>query len=140
MNLRTGKRWFMVRKRGRGEDFRAFLELLHEHYHGWHLALLLDEDSSHTNGKSRTLAKELSIKLIWMPNRSPKLNPMDHLWGQGKDIVSANRQYATIEQQADLFVEHLENLTPRDALHTAGVLAPKFWLKFVLSKNTCGPA
>jgi transposase len=140
MNLCTGGRWFLVRKRGRGEDFRAFLELLHEHYRSWHLALLLDEDSSHTDGKSQALVEELGIELIWMPKRSPKLNPMDHLWGQGKDIISGNRQYATIDQQVDLFIEHLENLPPRTALRTSGVLAPTFWLKSVLSKNFCGPA
>lgn len=140
MNLCTGKRWFLVRKRGRSEDFRAFLEMLHDHYRGWHLALLLDEDSSHTAAKSQACAEELSIELIWMPNRSPKLNPIDHLWGQGKDIVSANRQYATIDQQVELFVEHLENLPPRQALRTSGVLSKRFWLKSVLSKNLCGPA
>lgn len=140
MNLCTGTRWLLARKRSRGEDFRAFLELLHDHYHGWHVALLLDEHPCHIADDSQAMAEEMSIELIWLPNRAPKLNPMDHLWGQGKDIISGNRQYATIDQQVELFVEHLENLTPREALHTSGVLAPHFWLKSSLSKNLCGPA
>lgn len=140
MNLVTGRRWFMARKRQRGEDFQEFLEYLHWHYRGWHVALLLDEDPSHTAGRSLDLAYFLDIELIWLPKRSPELNPMDHLWGQGKDIVSANRQYAYIEQHVDRFIQHLESLSDRKALQTSGVFSDHFWLKTTLSKNFCGPA
>ena len=61
-----------------------------------------------------------------LPVRSPELNPMDPLWGQAKDVVSANRQYVDIDEQADLFVSHLYSLWDRDALRTSGVLSKKF--------------
>jgi hypothetical protein len=140
MNLCTGSRWFLVRDCQKALDFQEFLSLLHAHYRGWHLALLLDEDSSHVANGSLELAAQLSIRLIWLPNRSPNLNPMDRLWGQGKDVVTANRQYATIEGQVDRFQTYLESLSNREALHTAGVLSKGFWLRSVLSKNFCGPA
>jgi hypothetical protein len=30
-----------------------------------------------------------------LPKRSPKLNPLDTLWGQGKDLLSANNSKVT---------------------------------------------
>lgn len=140
MNLCTGRRWFLVRDHHQALDFQAFLSLLHEHYRGWHVALLLDEDSSHTATGSLELAEELSIKLIWLPKRSPKLNPLDSLWGQGKDVVSASRQYAMIDNQVHRFLAYLESLSPCEALHTSGVLSTHYWLRFVLSKHFGGLA
>ena len=140
MNLCTGSGSFLVRRRQRAEDFQEFLGFLHWHYRGWHPALLLDEDPSHTAKGSQQLAESLSIKLLWLPKRSPKLNPMDTLWGQAKDVVSANRQYATIDDQVDRFLNYLNALSPREALHTSGVLSKNFWLRLALSKHFCGPA
>src|SRR5205085_6476922 len=108
MNLWTGSRLFLARKRQRADDFQAFLRVIHHHYRGWHVALLLDEDPSHTAKGSVGLAGLFEIELIWLPKRSPKLNPMDTLWGQGKDALSANKQYATIDEQVDRFLRHLE--------------------------------
>jgi dehydratase family protein/DDE superfamily endonuclease len=47
-NLSTGHRLFLARERQRARDFQAFLEVLHHHYRAWQVALLLDEDPSHT--------------------------------------------------------------------------------------------
>lgn len=132
MNLRTGTRLFLVREHQRAEDFQAFLRLVQHHYRGWHVALLLDEDSSHTAGASQRLVSCLDIELLWLPKRSPKLNPMDHLWGDGKDQISANRQYATIDDQVEWFVQYLSHLSAWEALHKAGILSKKFWLRTVL--------
>ncbi len=132
MNLRTGNRLFLARERQRAVDYQVFLRLVHHHYRGWHVAMLHDEDPSHTAKGSVALASALDIELLWLPKRSPKLNPMDTLWGQGKDVVSANKQYATIDDQVDRFIRHLESLSPWEALHTAGTFSEKFWLKSVL--------
>jgi transposase len=132
MNLRTGKRLFLAREHQRQNDFRAFLELIHRHYRGRHIALLLDENPSHTAGRSQQLATELHIKLLWLPKRAPELNPMDQLWGQAKDIVSANLQYPTIDEQLNTFIEYLECLTDWEARYTSGVLSDEFWLKSVV--------
>lgn len=140
MNLLNGKRWLMVQDRQRAEDFQEFLEVLHWLYRGWHLALLLDEDSSHTDEETQDMAEDLSIEFIWLPKRAPKLNPMDHLWGHGKNIVSANKQYATIDEQVNRFIKYLADLSARETLHMAGVLSPKFWLRSVLSRKFPGPA
>ena len=132
MNLRTGRRLFLPREHQRAADFQAFLRVVHYYYRGWHVALLLDEDSSHTAKGSVELAGWYDIDLIWLPKRSPKLNPMDTLWGQGKDVISADKQYIQIDDQVDRFIAYLESLSAWEALHTAGVFANGFWLKSVL--------
>ena len=132
MNLRTGARVLVPRLKGRSADFQAFLGEVRSAYRGWHVALLLDEDPSHT-AKASLLQAE-GMTLLWLPKRSPKLNPMDTLWGQGKDVISADKQYGTIEEQVDRFLRHLRSLSNREALHTSGVLSEKFWLRGALSK------
>jgi hypothetical protein len=92
---------------------------------------MLDEDPCHT-AKASVAAAE-GMTLLWLPKRSPELNPMDTLWGQGKDVISANKQYATIEEQVDRFLRYLQSLSNQEALHTSGVLSEDFWLKRVLS-------
>ena len=57
-----------------------FLRELRRRYRDRPIALLLDEDSSHTARASQHLAAELGIELLWLPKRSPELNPMEHLW------------------------------------------------------------
>jgi transposase len=132
MNLRTGTRLFLLRHRQRQVDFQAFLTALHRHYRGWRVALLLDEDSSHTAGRSQQLADDYHVKLLWLPKRSPELNPMERLWGHAKSIVSANMQYPTIDEHALTFLEYLLTLTPHEALQASGILSHRFWLKSVL--------
>ncbi len=140
MNLRTGSRFTLVRERQRAADFQEFLRVLHHHYRGWHVAMLLDEDPSHTARGSVRLAERFDVEPLWLPKRVPELNPMDTLWGQAKDVVSVNKQYATIEEQVDRFLTHLRGLSNQEALHTSGVLSKKFWLRGALSKLFCGPA
>jgi hypothetical protein len=132
MNLRTGTRLFVPRLKGRSGDFQAFLGEVRSRYRGWHVALLLDEDPSHTAKASLREAKDMT--LLWLPKRSPKLNPMDTLWGQGKDVISANKQYTTIDEHVGRFLDHLWSLTAQEALHTSGVLSKRFWLRGALSK------
>lgn len=140
LNLRTGRRLFLARPRQRQGDFQDFLRLIRTHYHGWRVALLLDGHPSHTSQGSQRLAERLNIELLWLPKRSPELNPMDHLWGRGKDVVSANLQRPTIDEHVTEFLTYLESLSPWEALNAAGVYSRNFWLKTALGQNFCGPA
>lgn len=132
MNLKTGSRYLLDREHQRAVDFQAFLKVLHDRYRGWHVALLLDEDPSHTAKASVRLAEAFDVDLLWLPKRVPELNPMDTLWGQAKDVISADKQYPSLDEQVDRFIGHLEDLSPWDALHTSGVLSDDFWLRDVL--------
>lgn len=138
MNLRSGTRLFMERRKGCSEDFQAFLVEVRSRCRGWHIALLLDEDPCHTALASLQAAR--SMTLLWLPKRAPQLNPMDTLWGQGKDVISANKQYAAIDEQVERFLRCLRAMSNQEALRTSGVLSKHFWLGSVLPKNFCSPA
>ncbi len=138
MNVRTGTRLLVPREKGRSADFQAFMAEVRSAYRGWHVALLLDEDSCHTARASQPALEGMT--LLWLPHRAPKLNPMDTLWGQGKDVISASKQYGTIEEQVERFRTHLQAMSNWQALHTAGVLSKRFWLREALSNLACGPA
>ena len=129
LNPSHGTRLFLERKRQRAEDFREFLGLIHEHYRGWQVSLILDEDTSHTARASRREASLLGIRLIWLPIRCPELNALDHLWRHGKQQVCANRQYGSIEEQVHHFLHYPEGLSVEEVLRKAGVLSEDYWLK-----------
>jgi DDE superfamily endonuclease len=129
INIRTGHRLLMARARQRGEDFRAFLTVIGSHYRGWRVALLLDEDPSHTARASQALAAALGIRLVWLPKRCPELNGMDHLWGHGKDHMCANKQYETIDGAVERFIGYLKGLPNAEALRQAGIVSKDYWLR-----------
>lgn len=135
MNLATGHRLFLARPRQRAEDFQAFLRLVRRHYRGWQVTIVLDRDRSHDAHASQALAARLGIRLLWLPKRAPELNPMDTLWGQGKDAICANKQFTSIDEQVAAFIKHVGSLSNQEALRTSGVLSKRFWLKSVLEKN-----
>jgi transposase len=135
INLRTGRRVLLPRHRQRAVDFCAFLDELRRRYRHRPIALLLDEDSSHTAQASRARAQEIDIRLIWLPKRCPELNPMDHLWRSAKEHACANRQDTTIDVTVARAIRYLLRLTPREALRKAGVLSRRFWLRRVVSNR-----
>ena len=90
--------------------------------------MVLDEERSHTAHASQALAGLRDIELLWLPKRSPHLNPMDHLWRHGKENICANWQYSNIDDEVESFFVYLYNLTPTEALRKAGILSGDFWL------------
>jgi transposase len=129
LNTSSGTRLFLERQKQRAEDFREFLGLIHRHYRGWQVSLILDEDSSHTAKVSQREARLMEFKLVWLPVRCPELNAVDHLWRHGKERVCANRQYASIDEQVHHFLHYLEGLSVQETLQKAGVLSEDYWLK-----------
>ena len=92
------------------------------------VALLLDKASGHTAQSSADLAAELDIEMIWLPTRATNINPMDRLWNWGKDKICADKQYLSIDSQADRFIQYSLGLSPQEALRKAGILSGRFWL------------
>lgn len=128
LNIRTGNRLLWALLGHRAADFQEFLDVVRWYHRGWHVAMVLDEDSSHTAAGSCHLASQRDMEFLWLPTRSPHLNPMDHLWRHGKQVICANWQYPTIEEQVEAFFLYLYELSPRDALRKAGVSSGEFWL------------
>jgi hypothetical protein len=63
-----------------------------------------------------------------LPARASNINPMDRLWKWGKDKLCANKQYLSIDYQADRFSEYLLGLSAQEALRKSGLLSGRFWL------------
>ncbi len=66
---------------------------------------------------------------MWLPKHCPELNPQDHLWRELKRLIVANRQYPTMDKEADEAERWLLSLTPTTARRKAGILSSNFWLK-----------
>ena len=95
------------------------------------MALLLDENSCHTAQGSLRLARTLGIQWVWLPKRSPHLNPLEHLWREAKGVIWANYQDAGLDHQVGGFIDSLQNLSALQRLRKAGVLSKTFWLRCV---------
>jgi transposase len=129
INPRTGHRVVLRRPRHRQEDFQAFLRELRRCYPGRPIWLLLDKASCHSAIRSQQLAAHLGITLLWLPKQCPELNPQDHLWKELKRLITANRQFRTIDTEAAYAERWLLGLTATEARRKAGVLSRDFWLK-----------
>lgn len=132
INPRTGHRLVLRRSRQTQEDFQAFLRHLRAHYGGRPIWLLLDRAPCHDAIKSRQLAAQLGIELLWLPKQCPELNPVDHLWKELKRLMAANRQFKTVDEGADHAERWFLGLTPREALRKAGILSQDFWRRDLL--------
>jgi transposase len=132
INFRTGHRVVLRRPRQRQEDFQDFLRELRRRYRGRPIWLLLDQASFHQAIKSQQLAARLGITLLWLPKQCPELNSEDHLWKELKRLITANRQFRTIDQEAAYAERWLLGLTATEARRKAGVLSGDFWLKAFL--------
>jgi transposase len=128
INVETGHRLLVPREGACAADFQVLLRLVRQEYPGERVAVLLDRASRHTAGESEALAAELEIELIWLPTRCANVNPMDRLWKWGKDKICGNKQYLSMDYQAERFIEYLLGLSPQEALRKAGFLSGRFWL------------
>lgn len=138
INPRTGHRLVLRRFAQRQEDFQAFLRYLRRHYPGRPLWLLLDKAPCHDAARSKQLAARLGIELLWLPKQCPELNAMDQLFKDLKRLIAANRQFRTIDEEADYAEQWILTLTVRQALRKASVLSDGFWLKDFF-ENFCIP-
>lgn len=94
--------------------------------------MLLDEAPCHIAGKSEALAAQLDIHSVWLPKQCSELNAMDQLWKELKSNLSANYQYASIDEHAETAQAWVLDLTDKEALRKAGVLSKNFWLRSFL--------
>lgn len=134
LNLRTGHRIALVRRRTGTVEFCEFLRLRRRHYRHRPLVLLLDHAPWHIPKRVLALASELAIELMWLPKQSPELNPMDHLFREMKRIIAATRQIQPLDQHVTIAVDWMMALTPTQTRTKAALRSPSFWL-FPLSKN-----
>ena len=132
INLRTGHRVCLRGANMRQMNFHALLSEVRRRYGRRPVWMLLDEAPCHIAEKSQALAAALDIHLVWLPKQCSELNSMDQLWKELKGNVSANYQYASIDEHAEYAEHWLLTLTNEEALRKAGVLSKNFWLQSFL--------
>jgi transposase len=137
INLLTGHRIIMIARTQHQQEFQRFLRHLRCAYRGRPVCLLLDKHRSHTAPATVQLARQLGIRLLWLPTQSPELNAMDQLWRHLKQRIAANRQYETIDELASIARAWMLSLTTTVALRFAGIKSKNFWLRRFL-QNFCG--
>ena len=71
----------------------------------------------------------MGVVLLWLPKQCPELNAMDQLFKDLKRLIAANRQFRTIDEEAEYAEHWIMTLTARQALRKASVLSDDFWLK-----------
>ena len=59
--------------------------------------LVLDNAPYNKSSPVRDLAKELGIRIVYLPTYSPNLNPIERLWKYMKRKVMANRYFPDVE-------------------------------------------
>ncbi len=133
MNLKTGDEIEYISTKFRQGEFQDVLRLMRAHWRGWHIVLFLDKHSAHTARASRRLARDLGIRLRWLPTACPELNPLDHLWRHLKKDIIANQPTPDLDVEIACALHYLKSLSPRQRLRKAGVLSGTFWLADVLA-------
>jgi transposase len=133
INVRTAHRVVMKRKQAGGKDAQALLRAWRKRYRGWGtIWLLLDRAPSNRDRTTQALAERLRIELVWLPQQTPHLNPMDQLWRERKRLIAANRQADTIDALALAAEQWVLGLSRAEALRKAGLLSKNFWLRNLL--------
>lgn len=132
INLRTGHRLVWRGPNMRQEQFQFFLREVRRRYAGRPVWMLLDEAPCHVAARSKALAATLGVELIWSPKQCSERNAMDHLWREMKGTVSANYQFASIDEHTGYAESWVLKLSTREALRKAGVLSKNFWLRLFL--------
>jgi transposase len=138
INIRTGERILMRRWKARQADFQDFLKLLRETHGRRPVVLIVDRSPIHEAGKSQKLAAELGITMLWLPKQCSELNGMDQLWKELKRMMAANRQFQTIDDQAQHCANWILGLTTEQACRKASILSEDFWLR-LFCKDFCKP-
>ena len=109
-------------------SFQEHLRHLRSLWRGWNLVLFLDRGSPHTAKASRALAAELGVEVRLLPTACPELNPLEGLWREIKGRVLSNEPTPDLDASLRRALDHLEGMTGRQRLGTAGVLSGAFWL------------
>jgi len=86
-----------------------YLEHLGSALNGRQCLLILDQAGWH---KSKELKAPKNIELVYLPPRSPELNPVEHLWDWLKRNCVRNRFYRSLNEIMDSLQEGLKEATP----------------------------
>lgn len=124
LNALTGQWTSRIFEKCNAQTFIAFLETVLETYPKGHIYMILDNASwHHAHLVEDWLFAHPRIELIWLPTASPKLNPVERIWGKLKDQVAANYWYGTLRVIRKAAEGFLYSLSPEKARQIARLAA-----------------
>lgn len=128
INVRSGDVALLITEEWVNETHQTFLAMVRSHWRGWNIVLFEDRASQHKSPESLAYAEELGIEVRLLPKATPELNAMDHLWRHTKKQAVGNRPTISIGESALAACQYIIDLSARERLRKAGVLAGDFWL------------
>jgi len=101
IDLITGEVTSLFSRTRKSSDFIAFLEeLMTRRYPTQNVILILDNASFHTSAASQAALAlfEDRLRTLFLPPRTPELNPIERFWRSLKETALGNRFCHTIQQ------------------------------------------
>lgn len=104
----TGDNFNLILPKTDSIAMQFFLDSFSEKFKNYRIIMLADQASWH---KSRELDVPSNIRLLYLPPRSPELNPTEHLWEYLRENYFHNREYPSLDAVEDALVEAINDLT-----------------------------
>lgn len=114
VNLRTGAWHYQLSGHKRAAEFIATLDQLRLAYLAGPIYVLVDNASIHTSKAVRQwLAEHQRLQLVYLPAYAGhKYNPVEKIWWQLKDAISANRGFKRLAELDQAIRRNLDGLIP----------------------------
>jgi len=129
LEARTGELVRVVCERHRADDALALVAALGAVRPAVSKLLIWDNAPPHKPHRVRDAAAAVGIEVVFLPFRSPELNPCEDLWRGLKQEIAANRAYPTVDALAERAVTWLDSLSADERLRRCGLHSSKFaWL------------
>jgi transposase len=123
LNFHTGNWHYSICEKARSGEFIAFLSDLLHAYPGQFIYLILDNGSIHHSKETQKwLSLHPRIQLLYLPKRSPQLNPVEKVWWACKDAVAANR-YLSMARLKGACHDFFADVSPDDLLRLTSLAA-----------------
>jgi transposase len=129
LNAATGELVVTVRERCRTDDVLAAVEALAAVRPEIPKVLVWDNAPPHMPLRVRQAAAAASITLAFLPFRAPELMPLEELWRGLKQVVAANRCYASLEELVERALAWLVGMPDDERRRRCGLQSSKYqWL------------
>jgi transposase len=92
LNIRTGAWHYRIFDKACSSQFISFLSDLLKAYPNSPIYVILDNGSIHTSQETQDwLSLHPRLQLLYLPKRSPQMNPVEKIWWECKKSVASNR-------------------------------------------------
>ena len=94
-----------------------FLYRLRQHHPGhYYVHVIWDNAGYHRSRHVKTFAKELGIKIHYLPPYSPNLNPIERLWKVMREQVMYNQYYESFSTFVDAIKQFFRHISKKKKL------------------------